>query len=484
MLNKLHNYIESFNKNDKELYKQLIPNEKAEEFLAEQIPLIDCPDKDIEKTYYFRWWTFRKHLKDTPDGHIVTEFLPQVAWSGPHNSINCPACFHIREGRWLKDGGEWIKEYINFWLDGKGNSPYSAWYAHAVLEYCTLKNDFGFAVEVLPKLIKFYEEREKIHSRSGGLYWSLDGYDGMELSISGSGLRPTLNSYVYGDAVAIAKIAEMANENEIKEKYLKKAQIIKTACDKLLWDKDFYKVLPLRETEDNPYTKRPVIPTEHDVREELGLIPWYFNMPENDKCIAFGQLLDEQGFKAKYGIACAERRHPRFMEPHEHDCLWNGPAWPFATSQTLVAVANVLNNYNQDTITKNDYYNLLLQYAKAHSRTTESGKTIPWIDENYDADTGEWLARTKLKARGWLREKGGEERGKDYNHSLFCDLVLSGLFGINVKDGKFTVNPLVPDEWNYFKVENLWLSGKRYRITFDKDGSYFGLYKGILIEKY
>jgi hypothetical protein len=39
----------------------------------------------------FSWWTFRKHLKQTPDGFIVTEFLLPVPWAGLHNSINCPA---------------------------------------------------------------------------------------------------------------------------------------------------------------------------------------------------------------------------------------------------------------------------------------------------------------------------------------------------------------------------------------------------------
>ncbi len=475
MLEKLHNYVEEFNRYDEETNSQLIDNAHAEEFLREQIPLIDIPDKDIEKTYYFRFWTYRKHIKETPDGHIITEFLPKVPWSGPHNSINCPAGFHIREGRWLKNNS-WIKEYINFWLDGKGDSPYSSWYAHATLEYCSLNNDFDFAVEVLPKLVKFYEQREKTHSRNGGLYWTQDGYDGMEVSISGSGLRPTGCSYAYGDACAIAKIAEIAGETAIKERFSQKANDIKSAMDNLLWDKDFYKVLPLKEDEENPYTKRPQIPKEHDVREQLGYVPWYFNMPDNDKCIAFSQLLTADGFKADYGITTAERRHPRFMFEWNHECLWNGPCWPFATSQTLVAVANVLRNYDQNYISKYDYYRLLLQYSKAHKFTRKDGNTVPWIDENYHPFTGEWIARSLLEAKGWLPQKGGYERGKDYNHSLFCDLVLSGLLGIDFKDGKLTVNPLIPDSWDYFTVENLWLDGQGYRIKYLKN-------EGVSIEK-
>ena len=80
-------YIDRFNMQDKELYVQHISNGQAKEFLSGNIPLFECPDKNIEEIYYFRWWTFRKHLKKTPDGFIVTEFLPDVPWAGKHNGI-------------------------------------------------------------------------------------------------------------------------------------------------------------------------------------------------------------------------------------------------------------------------------------------------------------------------------------------------------------------------------------------------------------
>ena len=60
-------------------------------FLSTNIPLFECPDKDFEQIYYFRWWTYRKHIKQTPDGFVITEFLPHVGWAGKHNTINCAA---------------------------------------------------------------------------------------------------------------------------------------------------------------------------------------------------------------------------------------------------------------------------------------------------------------------------------------------------------------------------------------------------------
>ena len=125
---------------------------------------------------------------------------------------------------------------------------------------------------------------------------------------------------------------------------------------------------------------------------------------------------------------------------------------------------------------------LLKQYAQSQFITLENGRTVPWIDEVRHPLRDEWSSRQILEDWGWKPELGGYERGKDYNHSLFCDLVLSGLFGIGVKDGHFTAEPLIPDSWDYFRVENLWLKGKQYRIIYDKNGTHYGLNQGLSIQ--
>ena len=71
----LKGYIEKFNANDFENYTPQIGNEQAYDFLADQIPFLHCPDKAIEETYYFRFWTLRKHIKHTEEcGFVFTEF--------------------------------------------------------------------------------------------------------------------------------------------------------------------------------------------------------------------------------------------------------------------------------------------------------------------------------------------------------------------------------------------------------------------------
>jgi hypothetical protein len=139
---RLKDYIESFNADDCEIHPSMIPNDRAFDWLAPRIPLIDCPDKAIEKTYYYRWWTLRKHWADTPYGHILTEFSPSVGWAGAYNSINAALGHHVREARWMNAPEEWTKEYISFFLDRHGNSlSYSTWYASLLEDWLSLHPD-------------------------------------------------------------------------------------------------------------------------------------------------------------------------------------------------------------------------------------------------------------------------------------------------------------------------------------------------------
>ena len=129
-------YVDTFNRHDEELYVQHFNNAAAWDFLRDNIPRFECPDKELEEIYYFRWWTYRKHLKQTPDGFVITEFLPKVGWAKKHNTINCPAAHHFYEGRWLRDG-RYLDDYAVFWFrKGGDRRMYSFWAADALHARC------------------------------------------------------------------------------------------------------------------------------------------------------------------------------------------------------------------------------------------------------------------------------------------------------------------------------------------------------------
>jgi hypothetical protein len=225
------------------------------------------------------------------------------------------------------------------------------------------------------------------------------------------------------------------------------------------------------------------------VRELIGYTPWYFNLPDDNPVYtaSWKQLMDTAGFMAPFGPTTCERRHPYFTVSYKgHECQWNGPSWPYATAQTLTAMANVLNNYNSDSIiTKKDYYSILSIYANSQHRVTEKGKTVAWIDENLNPFTGDWISRTRLAdwpGNPWPVDKGGKERGKDYNHSSFNDLIISGLAGIRPSlEDTLTVHPLVPDAWEYFCLDNVPYHGNILTVFYDKTGKKYERGKGFFI---
>jgi len=479
-------YIDNFNKHDEQLYVQHIPNHKAWAFLQINIPRFECPDKDFERTYYFRWWTYRKHIKKTPDGFVITEFLPKVPWSGKHNTISCPAGHHFYEGRWLHDP-KYLNDYAVFWFR-KGGNPrlYSFWAADAMYARYLVNYDGQFIIGLLPELVDNYKQWEKgwkrgryrIGLHENGLFFSIDDRDGGEMSIGGHGYRPTLNSYMYGDAVAIARIAMLAGKKELSKIFQAKAAKIKRLVQSRLWDSkaQFFKTLPQGEG-------KALV----DVRELQGYIPWYFSLPDAGYEQAWRQLMDPNGFYAPFGPTTAEQRHPRFTISYEgHQCQWNGPSWPFATAQALTALANLLNNYQQNAIDKSDYFETLKIYTKSHRLKREDGRVVPWIDENLNPYTGDWIARTRLKTwknGTWDPRKGGKERGKDYNHSTYCDLIISGLVGLRPRaDNVIEVNPLVPAEmWDWFCLDNVLYHGQIITILWDSTGEKYNKGKGLRI---
>ncbi len=464
-------HIEAFNNSDDELYQQAIPNAETWPFLQDNIPFFECPDREFEEIYYFRWWTYRKHIRETPDGFVITEFLPDVKWAGKHNTIACPAALHLYEGRWLKEQ-RYLDDYTIFWFR-KGGNPrlYSFWAADAIWKRHLVQPNPELLSALLPDLVQNYREWEKSKLCRDGLFRQSCDRDGMEFQISGNGKRVTINAYMYGDALAIANIAGLAGRQVIADEFTDKAGQLKELIQSRLWDKgaDFFKTV-------KRWSNRQV-----NVRELAGYLPWYFDLPDQGYEKAWAQLMDSAGFYAPFGPTSAEQRHPRFSisYKHLHECLWNGPSWPFATSQTLTALANLINNYDQNIISKADYFDILTKYTTSQRRKLDDGHIVPWIDEDLDPYTGTWIARQVLQRRG----KKPLERGKDYNHSTYCDLIISGLVGLRPADGNIIeINPLLPEEtWDWFCLDNISYHGKILSIIWDKHGDKYMCGKGLQI---
>ena len=183
----------------------------------------------------------------------------------------------------------------------------------------------------------------------------------MEESISGGRrkqyARPTINSYMYGNAMALSNIGLMKGDEEMAMKYALKADSIKTLVQEKLWNDKMKFFETLRKD------------TLAGVREAIGYIPWYFNLPDSKKYDdAWKQVMDEKGFSAPFGLTTAERRHPQFRSHGVGRCEWDGAIWPFATSQTLTAMANFINDYPQEILSDSVYFRQMELYVESQYR--------------------------------------------------------------------------------------------------------------------
>jgi hypothetical protein len=279
----------------------------------------------------------------------------------------------------------------------------------------------------------------------------------------------------------------MATPKRFAKEYEHKAATLKKLIQEKLWDPEakFFKILSAPHRKDLPSKNEAL----KNVRELYGYTPWYFNLPDPGYEAGWKELMDPKGFYAKFGPTFAEQRHPEFKLSYEgHECQWNGPSWPLATCSVLTALANLLNNYEQDVIGKDAYFETLKCYTKSHQLKREDGKVVPWIDENIHPYTGDWISRTRL--HDWAKtdpelakRKGGHHRGKDYNHSTYNDLIITGLVGLRPRaDDVVEVNPLLPENtWDYFCLDNVLYHGHTLTILWDKTGEKYGKGMGLTL---
>jgi hypothetical protein len=316
---------------------------------------------------------------------------------------------------------------------------------------------------------------------ANGLYWSIDTRDAMEKSISGDGYRPTLNSYMFGEDLAIAATAAEAGDAATAKEYRERAEHMRSLIEQYLWNPGdaFYEVMsPAQDSGIRKQKKFQDNGTAMHIsgtRELIGYTPWLFDEPPARHDVAWKQLFDPQGFAGEYGPTTAERRSPRFRFESSDQCTWNGPSWPFATTQVLTGLANLLDSGEpQNAIDASGYTKLFAGYVKSQHLTLKDGTVIPWIDEDLDADTDEWIAKDMLLAKN--KQVG---RGNYYNHSGFADPLITGLIGLRPSaQDEITIKPLVRT-WSYFALDGLPYHGHTLTIVWDATGDHYHHGQGL-----
>lgn len=473
------------------------------DWFADHIPAFECPDADIQTTWYYRWELITKHLTyGSPDtGYVFTEFLDRPGWSGAYGAISCPAGHQLYEARWLRKP-RIARDYARYWLDTKGAQPrnYSTWLADSVwavhlvhpaapwLDAARRRSPGDvFPTDLIAGLEANTEGWRKTHYvPAQQLFWQVGHDDGMEFNIASRqtkdilrgapSYRPSFNAYQWADFHGLANIHELAGNAPRAAEHRAEADRLRDRMEEMLWDdrRGFF-LIAFRddETADGHTVKAnsKIYETGRFAgsdagRELIGYVPWQFDMPSRGKGYerAWKFLMNPNFFFADFGPTTLERHDPMFLL-QKHCCWWSGQSWPYATTQTLKALATVLQRREQSFVTKADYLSLLGIYARTHRK---HGR--PYLAEACDPDTGSFEGHDAFN------------HSEHYFHSGYADLVVTGLMGLVPRnDDVLEVRPLIPDDWDYCALDHVTYRGREVAVVWDRTGTRYGLGKGLFL---
>lgn len=461
------------------------------QWYKENVPFFECSDTKIQQIYYYRWKLYKSHFRNIgTKGYIVTEFLNRMPWDVfPYDSINDSAGHHIYEGRWIKDR-RYLDDYLLYMYKGGGNNPryYSECVADAAWARYLVNMDSGYIKTLLPYMEFLYSSWSNF-DKSKGLYHIIPCPDATEYTIGsidasggkdgfwgGDAFRPSVNSYQYANAMAVAKVAALTGDTAAAKDYQAKAASLKENMQNSLWNPSFQHFID-RYFETNQYVKYWDFIRG---RELVGYLPWAYNIPDNNAkyTAAWQHLMDPNKFYGAYGLRTNEPSYQYYMKQYRYDgatklpeCQWNGPSWPYQETQVLMGMANVLNNYSQTYISKSDYIKVLKSYTLQHFY--KDG--FPNLLEDYNPDKGGAIVDLP-------------ERSQHYNHSAYNDLIITGLCGLRPRaDNILQINPLIPlspkssGYISYYCIDNISYHGHMITILFDSTGAKYRKGKGLSV---
>lgn len=456
------------------------------EWYRDRIPLFESSDPQLDAVWYYRWQIVRAHQRDLgARGYITTEFLDDVSWQRePYASLNDATGFHLGEARWLRDR-RFAADYIDYMYTGGNDRHFTDYMADAVWGRYLVDGDRGEALRHLSAMRLLYGQWDDKFDFAKRLYWveplldateytvsSIDASGGKDGFRGGDAFRPSVNAYMFANARAIASLSTLAGDPAAAADYAARAEALRTRVVADLWN-------PALTHFGDRYT----VSNEHvrywdpiRARELVGYVPWAFDLPPDTPryAAAWRHLTDPARFAGAAGLRTVETTYPYYMRQYRYEgtapeCQWNGPVWPFQTTQVLLGMINLLDHYDQRVVTRGDFLRLLRQYAALHRQ----GDRLD-LEEDYHPETGLPIV--------------GLARSHHYFHSSFNDLVLTGLVGIRPRaDDVLEVNPLLApardrQALRWFRVERVPYHGHLVAVTWDADGQRYGRGAGLSVE--
>ncbi|KAI8932681.1 hypothetical protein NX059_010175 [Plenodomus lindquistii] len=264
----------------------------------DRIPFFESSDQALTEVYYYRWKIFRTHQRDLgANGFISTEFLDDVSWqTQPWASLNDATGFHLLEGRWCRDR-RFKEDYATFMYSPNSNTrQFSETMAAAVWQGYLVDGFAADATARLSAMQSVFDAWQDSFDTSKGLYWvesirdateytisSIDASNGTDGFFGGQSFRPSINSFQYANAKAIASLATLkGGMTSIVNDYNGRASALKKHVQDSLWNSTFDHFVDRFQVNNEFVTYWEPIRG----RELVGMVPFAHDLPDDTTAYA------------------------------------------------------------------------------------------------------------------------------------------------------------------------------------------------------
>lgn len=461
----------------------------------------ECSDPWITRMYYHRAYVLRKNLLEPNLGRMPWKAFAEGRWrSGWYpNVISYGGGHQIREARWLRDKSHW-QGHLRTFADnekadgvypshvkpsGPQTGQYTDWITATAWDGHLVHPDKEFLGQVADKLADNVRGWQKVYDPDGdgllfvdshwwtGMEWQpsffafcdykTDPKDRMHPLSRDKLDRVDLTVYNFGNAVAVARIYRLLGKDDKAREFDTLAEKIRSAVLNKLWvqqEKFFYSIRSGGQQKAN-------------VKEVIGVYPFYFDLPPTDHGYeqAWASIVDPEQFWTPWPVASASKQCPAYSQdgwPTDRGgsgCMWNGPTWPHANSIVLSAMANTLRQYSTTPhartlpLSRDHFWELFHSFTKAQFRDQDIRN--PWTGEFYNGETGKWKTAER-----------------DYNHSTWIDVLITGIVGLVPRnDETLEIDPLVPGKLSRFLLDGQSYHGHDITVVWDdpvSDKDFYG----------
>jgi hypothetical protein len=462
--------------------------ERYQKWFDDNVAYFDCSDPDVAKMYYHRWYVLKKNSMDPRAGRLKWKAFSEGRWRSTWypNVISYGAGHQVREARWLADPSYWEGHLRTFAHNerpdgvypshvtpaGQKGGQYTDWITATALDGYLVHPDRKLLEELADKLAANARGWDKVYAHPGTHLLVVDSHwwTGMEWQpsffsfsdyktdprnrampkVNTPLMRVDLTAYNYGNARAVSRIYELLGDKEKAAAFADLAAQTRRDLQEQLWDAGGGYFYSLRASDGK----------KADVKEVIGVYPFYFDLPEPGKGYerAWESLLDPRQFWTRWPVASASRQCPAYSQtgwPADPAsgtaCMWNGPTWPHANSLVMSAMANTLRHYPPCALKRAHLWELFRSFTRAQYRNQD--RTLPWTGEYYNGGDGTWKTAER-----------------DYNHSTYNDILIGDLLGIVPRaDDVLEIDPLLPaGTLDRFVLDGQAYHGRRVSLRWDK----------------